>query len=116
MYYLYTLFRPGVGAVVDGGDLADGQVRIALRGGESRMAQHLLNGSQVGTLLQHVRAKGVAQRVWMHIRGQAAPRGNLLDDAPDAARGESAIALEPRIKHQCLTVFFRRRQFLRARG
>ena len=113
---LLRYFARGMGAVVDGGDLADGQVRIALRGGKSRMAQHLLNGAEVRTLLQHVRAKGVAQRVRMHVRRQAAPRAICLTMRPTLRVVRRPLPWSRALSMSASTIFLRRRQFLRARG
>ena len=73
--------------IVDGHHLLDGKLGVALGGGEALVSEKLLNGTEVGAFLQHVRAEGVAQGVRMDVGGQAPGNGNSFDDAPDAARG-----------------------------
>jgi hypothetical protein len=85
-------------AVVDLGYLADRQLRVSLRSREPFMSEQLLNGPQIGPFFQHVRAKGVAQRVRMNIGGQSMRERDVLDDAADAAGGEPAIAAQPQIE------------------
>ena len=68
------------------------QLRVALRGRETFVAEQFLNGAQVGAFFQHVRAEGMAQGVRMHVGRKAFGDGNFLDDAADAARREPATA------------------------
>src|SRR5258708_39847745 len=68
------------------------QLGIPLRSRETFVAEQLLNGTQVGALLQHVRAKGVAQRVRVHVGRKSFCYGNFLDDAADTARREAPTA------------------------
>jgi hypothetical protein len=55
------LFRAGVGAVIDRGDLAEGELGVALGGGEALMAEKLLDGAEIGAFLQQVRTEGMAK-------------------------------------------------------
>ena len=48
-------------------------VRVDLRGGDARMAEHLLHLPQVGAAGQQVRGKAVPQRVRTHIRVDLGP-------------------------------------------
>jgi len=57
----------GMGLVVDLEHVFDGELRVALSGGEPLVPQHLLYGAQVGAFLQHVSSKSVAQRVRVDI-------------------------------------------------
>src|ERR1019366_9327522 len=66
----------------------DRQLRVTLRGRETLVAEHLLDGAQVGAFFQHVRAEGMAQRVRMHVGRESARHRDLLHDAAHAARGE----------------------------
>ena len=67
--------------IVDVHHVLDGELGVALRGGQALVAEEFLDGAQVGSLFQHVRAEGVAQGVWMHIRRQPTGERNALDDA-----------------------------------
>ena len=78
------------------------QLRITLGCGQSLVAEQFLNGSQVGTFFQHVRAESVAQGVWMNVRRQALRDGNFLDDAANAARGEPPATP---VDEQCVELF-----------
>jgi hypothetical protein len=53
--------------IVDLQDMLHRELGIPLCGGQAFMAEQFLNRTQVSAFLQHVRAKGVAQRVRMHI-------------------------------------------------
>ena len=81
-----------VGAVVDRGQLGGGELGVALGGGEALVAEQLLNGAQIGAFFEQVGAEGVAQSVRVNVGGQAAQDGDALDDAADAARGETGLA------------------------
>jgi hypothetical protein len=82
-----------MGLIVHMEHVFDGELGVALRGGEALVAEHLLDGAQVSTFLEHVGAEGVAQGVGMDIGGKSFGDGNLLDDAAHAAGGEAASAL-----------------------
>ena len=56
------------------------------------MAEQFLNGAEIGSLFEHVRAKGVAQCVGMNIGGKAFGYSNALDDAANAACGKASAA------------------------
>ena len=75
-------------AVIHLSHLLDGELRVFLRGGKPLMSQQLLDGAQVGPFRQHVRAKGMAQGMWMDVRRQPPGHRNLLYDSRYAARGE----------------------------
>src|SRR5208283_3966622 len=68
------------------------QLGVTLRGGEALVAEKLLNGAQISAFLQHMRAKGMAQRMRVNVWGKAFGNGNFLDDAADAARGQPPTA------------------------
>ena len=80
-----------MGAVVDRGELGGGELSVALGGGETLVAEELLNGAEVGAFFKQVGSEGVAQGVWVDVRGQSAQDGDALDDAADAARGEASL-------------------------
>ena len=81
-----------MGLIVDVQHVLDRKLSVALGGGKTLVAEHLLNRPQVGAFLQHVCAEGMAQGVRMHIRRKPLGNGNLLDDAAHAAGGEPAAA------------------------
>ena len=47
--------------IVDIHELADGGVRVFLRGGKRLVAEEFLNGAEVGTVGEQVGCEGVAQ-------------------------------------------------------
>ncbi len=81
-----------MGFVVDLLYLTDGELGIALGGGEAFVAEHLLNGAEVGSFFEHVGAEGVAEGVGVDVGGEAAAEGDGFDDTADAAGGEAAVA------------------------
>ncbi len=87
-----TLFGAGMGAVVDSGQLRGGELSIALGGGEALVAEEFLNGAKVGAFFEQVGAEGVAQGVGVNVGRKAAQDGDALDDAANAARGETRLA------------------------
>ncbi len=54
------------------------------------MPQHLLDRPQIRSLLQHVRAERMPQRMRMHIGRQPPAQRNLLHDPPDTSRRQPA--------------------------
>jgi hypothetical protein len=47
------------------------------------MPQHLLDRPQIGSLLQHMSAERVPQRMRMRLRGQPIPDSDLFYQPPD---------------------------------
>src|SRR5262245_18149517 len=81
--------------VVDGDELIEGDVRVALGRRQARMTQKLLNGAQIRAPLEQVGRAGVAERVRMEIAAAGAERAvapNQGLDAPDAE--PSAVSAE----------------------
>ena len=78
-------------AIVDLRKLRGCELRVALCGREALVAQQFLDGAQVGAFFQQVRAEGVAQCVWVHIRRQASKHSHALDDAAHAACSEACV-------------------------
>src|SRR5580704_4701159 len=89
---LNLLFGAWVRLVVDREYVLGRQLRVALGGGETLVAQHLLNCTKVGPLFEHVRAKGMAQGVRMDIGRKAFGNRDLLHDSAYAAGGEATTA------------------------
>src|ERR1035437_7218298 len=95
--------RPRVRLVVDVHHVLDRELGVALRGRQALMPQQLLDGAQVRSLLQHVRAEGVTQRVRMNLGRQSLGDGDALDEAfaaarcdPDEFEAWKKFAAEPR--------------------
>src|SRR5271166_5563769 len=78
------------------------QLCVALRGCEAFVAKQLLDGAQIGTFFQHVRAEGMAQSVWVHVGREAFGYSNFLDDAADAARSQATAAMVDQQRRQVL--------------
>ena len=53
--------------VVDRHQPVDGDVRIALRRRQARMAEQLLDRAEVGTCIEQMRRIRMAKRVWMEV-------------------------------------------------
>ena len=70
----------------------DIQVRVALRGRQSRVSQQLLNRPQVGPGLEQVRRKGMPQRMRADPLGDRRLADIAPDDAIDAAGREASAA------------------------
>ena len=81
---LYGLHGPGVGLTVDIFDLLIHQVGVDLGGRNVRVAQHLLDGTQVRTVLQQVGGEGVAQGVGRDVLLDARLLLIVLDELPKA--------------------------------
>jgi hypothetical protein len=54
-----SLLRPRMGLIVDRQHVLHGKVGVALSGGEPLVAQHFLDGTQVGAFLEQVCAESV---------------------------------------------------------
>lgn len=67
-YGCVRLFRSRMRAVIHLHHVLHRKLRVALGGGEALMAEKFLNGAQIGALLEHVCAEGMAQGVWMDVR------------------------------------------------
>src|ERR1700733_4402044 len=79
--------------IVDRHHVLDGELCVALRGGEALVPEEFLNGAQVGPFVEHVCAEGVAEGMRVHVGRKAFGDCNALDDAPNTPRGETAPAL-----------------------
>ena len=64
--------RAWMGAVVDGRQMLEIQVRVDLRSADVHMPEHFLHRAQIAARFEHVAGEGVAQRVWMHAPVDAA--------------------------------------------
>ena len=66
-----SLSGPRMGPAVDVPDPLAGEMRVELRGGDTRMPEQLLDDAQVGAALEQVRRERVAQRVRADPVGEA---------------------------------------------
>lgn len=55
-------------SIVDLKHMLHRKLGVALRRREPFVSEHFLDGAKVGTLLQHVRAESMAQRVRVDVR------------------------------------------------
>src|SRR5690242_1090919 len=85
--------RVGMGFVVDVHQLADGGVRVFLRGGEGLVAEQFLNGAQIRAIGEQVRGKRVAQGMGVQIPIYVDEADVFLDDAAHGALGEAAACV-----------------------
>src|SRR4051812_21494645 len=70
-------------------------VRVALRGGEARVPEELLDGTQVGARAEQMRREGVAERMRRRLRHGPALEYAPLHEARHAPRREPAAARVP---------------------
>src|ERR1700722_10668910 len=83
---------------------------IALRRRQTRMPEHLLYRSQVGTITKHMRCEGVAQPMRRDASGESGCLDSALQDNLDAARSQPSAAkirdhgtvMLPRHRHRSL--------------
>jgi len=75
-----------MGLIVNGRELLNVCLRIALRGGKGRVAEQLLNGAQVCTIGQKVSGKRVAQRVRVKVPIDVGEPRVFPHDRVDGAR------------------------------
>src|SRR5262245_7539986 len=86
---------PGVRLVIRLHEAPEVDVRVALRGGEARVPEQLLDGAEVGAAAEQVGGEGVAERVRRRLRRRAARGDVALHQAGDAAAREPAAARVP---------------------
>src|SRR5258706_15518857 len=79
---------PGVRAVIGVHQSAEVDVGVALRRGEARVAEELLDGAQIGAAAEEVGRKGVAGRVRRGFRGGAARGGGAPPQTGPPPAGE----------------------------
>lgn len=97
---------PGVALVVHPGQVLEIQVSIDLGGGDIRVPQQFLDGTEVATGFQQVAGKGVPQQVRMQ------PLVRSLEPAPPGQSGLNATPAQT----LALTVHEQRRLRLRRQG
>ncbi len=82
-----------MGFVVDVHQLADGGVRVFLRGGERLVAEEFLNGAKVGAVGEKMRGKRVAQGVRVQVPIHVDEADVFFDDAADGTLREAAAGV-----------------------
>ena len=75
---------------VDFAEVGVGDVGVDLGGGDVGVAEHGLDGAEVGAVHEKVGGEGVSEGVWGDVFGDAGCFGVVVDDALDAAGGEAA--------------------------
>src|SRR5215469_17537880 len=85
LFLRIALVRMGMRAVINLHHMLDGELCVTLSSREPLVTEHLLNSSQVGPLLQHVRSERVAKGMRMHIGRQSVGHGDVFYDPPHAA-------------------------------
>src|SRR5574340_1855813 len=79
--------------IVDLAEVLEIEVRVDLRGGDARVAEHLLHRAQVAGRLQHMRGERMAQQVRMYAAAQPLFDAPLLHAQLHHARRDAAAAL-----------------------
>ncbi len=79
--------------VVDVHQLADGGVRVFLRGGKRLVAEEFLNGAEVGAVGEKMRGEGVAQGMRVQVPIYVDEADVFLDDAADGALCEATAGI-----------------------
>jgi len=69
-----------------------GKLGVPLRGRQALVSEQFLNGAQVGAFFQHVRAKGMTQRMRVNVGRESLGDGDPLYDSSHAPRSEPATA------------------------
>ena len=67
-----------------------GDVSVDLGGGDVGVAEHGLDGAEVGAIHEKVGSEAVAEGVWGNVLGDTGHFGVFLDDTLDGARSEAA--------------------------
>src|SRR4051794_30680440 len=84
---------PRMGPAVDVPDPFAGEVRVQLRGGDTRMPEQLLDDTQVRAALEQMRRERVAQRVRTHPPFEPGARRGAADGGPCLLPGEPSSAV-----------------------
>jgi hypothetical protein len=82
-----------MGAAVDGEQLGDVDVRIALRRAQPGMTEELLNRAKIGAALQQMGCERVPERVRADPGSRAGRRDMAANQPIDASRRETAAAI-----------------------
>ena len=69
--------------------MAPQEVGIELGRGDVRMAEQLLHHAQIGTTIEQVRRKGVAQGMRMDLRAEPCALGSGANDRPGCLTAEA---------------------------
>src|SRR5579863_1599286 len=82
----------GMGTTVNLFQMTHADMSIALRSGETRMAEHLLNRAQVGAGVEQMRREAVAQTMRRQGRLEAGNGQPALEHLLHGARGQTPAA------------------------
>src|SRR5215469_16783705 len=84
--------RPGVGTAVYLFKVIHAHMRVALGGGETGVAEHLLNGAQIRAVVEQVSRKAMAESVRRDTRDDPGTQQAARDDHFHAASSQSPTA------------------------
>src|ERR1041384_8575130 len=87
------LLRSRMSLVVNRRELVQVEMRVALRRGETRVAQQLLNDPEVRAAIQQMRRERMAQPVRPHAHGHLRGFEIFIDDGRDAPSRDSSTAM-----------------------
>lgn len=79
--------------VVDVHQLANGSVRVFLRGGKGLVAEELLNGAKIGAVGEKMCGEGVAQGVRVQVPVDVDEANVFFDDPADGALREAVAGV-----------------------
>ena len=85
--------RVRMGFIVDVHQLADGCMRIFLRGGERLVAEEFLYGAEVSAVGKQVSGEGVTQRVWVQIPVNVSQADIFFNDSSHGALRKPAASV-----------------------
>src|SRR5215469_8700974 len=84
--------RARVGTAVYLFKVIHAHVRVALGGGQARVAKHLLNGAQIRAVVEQVSCKAMAESVRGNARDDPGTKQAARDDHFNAARSKARAA------------------------
>jgi hypothetical protein len=82
-----------MGSVIGPLESLGGHMGVDLRGGQAGMPQEGLHAAQVGTVVEEMRGKGVAELVWTQRGGKPCLPDIGLEQEPDRAMPKPLAAL-----------------------
>ena len=73
---------------IDPKQLVDGKVSVLLSGGEALVSQKFLNAAQIGSVVEQVGGKGMAEKMRVYVQEERTLFHVLLEIALDGTGGE----------------------------